>query len=137
MMQSNNPFQSFRENMRNMIENRDTRFSSHKKHMEALSEAQKTAMDMVKSISNMQQQYMKQAFDNASTMMRDMMSQGTSTVSWAKQGEHIKNHMTQSIDHGVNLAEMLGKSHKEICDSMKQSVEEQARKTVRKSTKVN
>lgn len=131
------PFEFFRENMRNMMESRDSRFSMHKQHMDALSEAQKTAMDVVKSISQMQQQYMKQTFDSVTSMMKDMMTQGMGPDMFSKYGENIKKYMNHSIDYGVNLAEMLGKSQKDICNSMKDTVEDRVRASMKKDKKVN
>lgn len=130
-----NPFQMFTESMKNFAGDRDSMIANHKKNIEALTEANKMAVEVMRNITQLQQQYIKQAFDSISGMMKDVMQNGMNQESWKKHTDQLKKHMNESIDHGVKVTTVLTKSQKDIYENMKARASEHLDEIKKASTK--
>ncbi len=117
-----NPAEFLKETMKKMSMDRESMLASQKKNMESITEASKMAADIMKNLSQLQQQYMKEAFENMSTMMKDMMSHGATQEGWKKHTENLKKHLSHAVDHGATVAAVISKSHKDAYTSMKEHI---------------
>lgn len=119
-----NPFQKVQENLKNLTGkiptlDKEAVMRSHKKNMEALTEANKMAIEVMKTIAKMQSQYVKQTFEDMSSIMRDAFSQPPSSKEAVeKHSTHAKAQAEKAFEHGANITATLAKSQKEIFDLM-------------------
>lgn len=124
---SQNPFQ----NMQDMVKDMSSRFTgsmdkesmmmSHRKNMEALTEANRMAVEVMKSIAQLQSQYVKQTFEDMTAIMKDTIAHPpASKEAVAKHAGHMKSQVEKAVDHGANVAGAIAKSQKEIFDLMHQ-----------------
>ncbi|WP_032112103.1 phasin family protein [Candidatus Paracaedibacter symbiosus] len=87
--------------------------------MEALTEANKMAIEVMKSIAQLQTQYVKQTFEDMSAIMRDVISHPpVSKEAIEKQSHHVKQQADKAFEHGSTISSTLAKSQKEIFDIM-------------------
>lgn len=102
--------------------------ASHRKNLDALTEANKMAVEVMKSITQLQGQYLKQAFEDFSAVMKDTMGNVASKETAEKHGQHVKDQIAKAMDHGSAITNTLAKSKKEIFELMhnrfSESVEE-------------
>lgn len=120
-----NPFEMWMDSMKNVTSGRDSLLSSYRKNMEALTETNKMVMETMRSATQLQQQYIKQAFSDLSSMMKEAMTAGNQHELWQKNSQHMKHQIDHTLDHGVQVANLLSQSHKEMCQAMKSHFEEQ------------
>lgn len=119
-----NPFEDIQEKMKSLGGkiphlDREAMMNSHKKNMEALTEANRMAVEVMKSIAQLQTQYVKQTFEDMSSIMKDMfVHPPMSKESVEKQSDHLKNQTNKAFEHGANISATLAKSQKEIFDIM-------------------
>lgn len=119
-----NPF-DFMASFKNMMQGKEDMLASQRKNIEALSEANRMAVDVIKNIAQLQQQYIKQTFETISGMMGEMMANPQSQETWKKSAETVQDQFNRSVQHGVNVTQVLSKSHKDIYDSMRNSLSQQ------------
>lgn len=122
MASQSNPYEFFSSMMKNLTVDRDALLSSHRKNIEALTEATKMASDVMRSLTQMQQQYVKQAFESMSSMVKENVNKGVNQDTFKQQAESFKNHMNQSLEHGVTVASVVSKSQKQLYEMMKDHV---------------
>jgi len=122
---SQNPFQSMQDMMKDMSQkmsgkiDKESMMMSHRKNMEALTEANRMAIEVMKSISQLQSQYVKQTFEDFSSVMKDAMAHPpASKEALNAHAGHIKTHMEKAMNHGSTVAKTLSESHKGIFDIM-------------------
>lgn len=119
-----NPFQKVQESMKEFTNkmpslDKEAMMSSHKKNMEALTEANKMAIEVMKSIAQLQTQYVKQTFEDMSSIMKDALAHPpASKEAVAKHSMHAKTQAEKAFEHGSNITATLAKSQKEIFDLM-------------------
>lgn len=130
--ENENHFEKAKENMKNFMGDRETRLHHHKKNIEALGETNKMATEVMRNVAQLQQQYIKQAFEGMSSMMKESAQHGVKKDAWQKHTEHLKEHITRSIDHRTNVAGVIAKSHKDMYEHIKGHVAEHM-KDVKKS----
>ena len=106
-------FRAFAEQGKSMMD-RDAMINNHRKNMDAMNDASKTAMDLLKSVTHLQNQYVRQAFEDFNTMMRDMMQSPQSPEQMEMQASRLKESMTKAIDHTSNVANIVVKTNSEI-----------------------
>lgn len=122
MASQSNPYEFFSEMMKNKTVDREQMISNHRKNIEALTQATKVASEMMRSVTQLQQQYIKQAFESMSSMMKDTMNQDKTQDRLKQHADTLKNRMNQSLEHGVTVSSMISKSQKQIYDMMKDHV---------------
>lgn len=122
---SQNPFQNMQDMMKDMSQkmtgniDKESMMMSHRKNMEALTEANRMAVEVMKSIAQLQSQYVKQTFEDMTSIMKDAMAHPpASKEAVAKHTGHVKSHVEKAVEHGSNIASTLAKSQKEIFDLM-------------------
>lgn len=95
--------------------NKEALMASHKKNLEALTEANKTAVEVMKSISQLQTQYLKQAFEDMTAMFRETAtSKADPKASWESHSEKMKHHISSAVEHGSAIASELLNSQKKM-----------------------
>jgi phasin family protein len=117
-MTAQKPFANMGEMFKHMPKvDKEEMMKSHRKNIEALSEAHTKAVDVMKSISQLQNEYMKKAFEDFSSSMKDAMkSKGKEAVE--KHTTNVKAHLTNAVEHGKTISTTLAKTQKEIFDLM-------------------
>lgn len=98
--------------------------ASQQKNLEMLNEANKTAVDVMKSITQLQGQYMRQAFDDMNNFIRTSMSMTPDQASMQYQGQKMQESIEKAVDHGKNVASMMTKSSQDMHERMKKRAEE-------------
>jgi hypothetical protein len=117
-----NPFEFLMNSMKSapMMINKEEIMMSHRKNIEALTEANKMALDVMKNVAQLQQQYIKQAFETMTTMMREVMAAPMNHEGhMSKNSEHMKKHLTTAVDHTASVVNIIAKTHKDIHEKMK------------------
>ncbi|AIK96021.1 phasin family protein [Candidatus Odyssella acanthamoebae] len=122
---SQNPFQNMQDMVKDMSSkvmgnmDKESMMMSHRKNMEALTEANRMAVEVMKSIAQLQSQYVKQTFDDMASIMKDAMAHPpVSKEAVAKHTDHVKSHVEKVVGHSSNVAGAIAKSQKEIFDLM-------------------
>lgn len=119
-----NPFQKVQENIKDFANkmpslDKEAIMRSHKKNMEALTEANKMAIEVMKSIAQLQSQYVKQTFEDMSLIMKDALAHPPASKEAAeKHSMHAKAQAEKAFEHGSSITATLAKSQKEIFDLM-------------------
>ena len=132
---SENHFEKAKETMKNFVGDRETMLHHHKKNIDALTEANKMAVEVMRNVTQLQQQYIKQAFESMSSMMKESTQHGVHKEAWKKHTERLKEHLTRSIDHGTNVAGVIAKSHKDMYEHVKSHVAEHMKDAKKSSEK--
>lgn len=131
-----NPFESIQDKMKSLGSkipqlDKEAMMNSHKKNLEALTEANKMAVEVMKSITQLQSQYVKQTFEDMSSIMKDMLSNAPmSKESVSKHSIHLKDQATKAFEHTTNISATLAKSQKEIFDLMHSRYHESAQEAL-------
>ncbi|WP_010302780.1 phasin family protein [Candidatus Odyssella thessalonicensis] len=122
---SQNPFQSMQDMMKDMSQkmasgiDKESMMLSHRKNMEALTEANRMAIEVMKSITQLQSQYVKQTFEDMASIMKDSMAHPpASKEAVAKHANHVKSQVEKAVSHSKNVAGTIANSQKEIFDLM-------------------
>ena len=96
---------------------KEAAFAKQRKNIESLTEANKMAIEVLKSISKLQSQYIRQTFEDMNEMMKDMIKIKTKE-DWEKQTDKMKDGMEKATEHGKNLMGILSQSNHSIFDVM-------------------
>ena len=114
---SQNPFQSMQDMMKDMSQkmtgnmDKESMMMSHRKNMEALTEANRMAVEVMKSITQLQSQYVKQTFEDFSSVMKDAGAHPpVSKEAMTNHAGHVKSQMEKAMSHGSNVAQTLANS---------------------------
>lgn len=115
--QSGNPamdmFKAFAQQGKTMMD-RDAMINNHRKNLDAMNDASKTAMDLLKSVTTLQNQYVRQAFEDFNTMLRDMVQTPQTPEQLEKQASRLKESMTKAMDHTSNVANIVVKTNSDF-----------------------
>lgn len=99
-------------------------FQAQRQNMESLNEASRLAVEVIKSISTLQTQYMRQTFDDMGAMMRDLVSKPSSPDAVPQQAIRLQNAMARTFDHSSNVANILMNSNQEMSKKSQHSMED-------------
>ena len=116
-------FKAFAKNSKEFFD-RDKMINNHRKNLDAMSETSKTAMELLKSVTNMHNQYAKQTFEDLSMMMRDFIKSPLSTENMNKNAERLKETVTKAVDHTSNMANIVVKHNSDFYKKAKMYAEE-------------
>ncbi len=130
-----NPWQEHQERMMGMAKdffqnpkapdvNPQQFLASQKKNLETLNEASKTAVDVMKSITQLQGQYMRQAFEDMNAFMRTAMTMSPDQAGAQYQSQKLQESLEKAVDHGKNVASVVAKSGKNIQERIQKRAEE-------------
>lgn len=99
--------------------------AGNKKNMEALSDANKMAVEVLKSISQLQSQFVRQTFDDFNKLMQGVMAQKPgSPMDFSAPTECMKNTISKAVEHAGKVGEVLKNSGGQIHAHMKGCMEE-------------
>ena len=97
----------------------------HKKNLEALTDANKMAVEVMKSISELQGQFVRQTFEDMNTMIRENMSyKPGEKKDFSVSADSFKNSIQKAVEHAGKVGEVLKKSGSEIHAHLKNHMEE-------------
>ena len=119
-----NNFQKAKETIKTIskkmpVLDKEAMMSSHKKNMEALTEANKMAVEVMKSIAQLQSQYVKQTFEDMKSIMQEVKTHPKpSKEAIETHSYYMKDQIQKAFDHGTKITATLAKSQKEIFDTM-------------------
>ena len=105
-------FKNFTSNMPKV--DREQILKSHRKNLEALSEAQKMAFEVIKNIAQLQAQFVRQTFEEMNESMREVIHNPTSREKLSAHVDTVKKSMSKAIDHHSNLSDILLKSNLDV-----------------------
>lgn len=98
---------------------------NHKKNLEAISEANKIAIDVLKSLAKMQSEFVKQTFEEMNAMMRTAMTQKPGQpIDLSKCSDGLQHSLQRAFEHSKNVGSVMFNSGKEIHTKMKTRAEE-------------
>lgn len=98
---------------------------NHKKNLESISEANKIAIDVIKSLAKMQSDFVKQTFEDMNAMMRTAMTQKPGQpIDMSQYSDTLQHSMHRTLEHSKNVGHVLSNSGKEIHTKMKDRFEE-------------
>lgn len=134
---SKDPFKDMIDMMKEMGEksmqsfDKESLMKSHQRNIEALTEANRMAIDVMKSIATLQSQYIKQSFEDMTKIMRDMMGQPFDKNMdpkevLTKQSNVMGDQVSRAFEHTSNVTSMLARSQKDIFDNMQKHYYENA-----------
>jgi phasin family protein len=113
-------FKTFAASMRKPKIDREAMMENHRKNLEAMNDANKMAMEVIKAIAQLQSQYVKQTFEEMNSALREMMAakKPEAENQWETHASKIKDAMTKAIDHTASIANVVVKSHRDIHGKM-------------------
>lgn len=98
---------------------------NHKKNLEAIGEANKIAVDVLKSLAKMQTEFVKQTFEDMNAMMRKAMTQKPSQpIDISQYSDTLQHSLQRTFEHTKNVGNVLSNSSKEIHARAKDRFEE-------------
>lgn len=98
-----------------MIVDRETMLKQHRKNLEAFNNCNAMALEVMKSIGQLQTQFLKQAFEEIATSMKDFV-QNTDKKDMSHHTDTMHNQVKRWTDYGTNVSSLLSKSHRQMYD---------------------
>jgi phasin family protein len=92
---------------------------SQRKNVEALTSANKQALEGVQAVVARQSEILRETMEEASTAVTELSSAGSPTQMAAKQGELIKQAFEKALANMRELTEMTAKSNTEAFNTLK------------------
>jgi hypothetical protein len=100
-------------------------FNTYRENLNTMSEANRMAMEIMKSIAHIQSQYIKQVFDDFGQMIREnaeaqqTAEKGNTSTDPA---QHFKKAMNRAFDHSAQIADILINSNHELFQTAKKTI---------------
>ncbi len=98
--------------------------TTQRKNIEALTEANKTAVECMQTVSRRQVEIMRESMEELSTMMKEMMTEGGPEDKMAKQTELMQEGFERTLKHMRELSDMMAKANAEAVDIVSKRVSE-------------
>lgn len=97
----------------------------HKKNIEALTDANKMATEVLKSIAQLQGQFVKQAFADINQAMQDVASKKDENADkLSASADAMKQTFTKALEHAGQIGNVLKNSGNQIHARMKEHAED-------------
>lgn len=110
--------------------------ASHRKNIEALSKAQKSAFEAAKNVSEAHQNYLSKAFTDMKTHFKELSDAKTVEEKIETHARRLKDSFEMAMSHGSAVSQTCAKARKEATDAlharMKEGAEE-AKKMAQKT----
>ena len=103
---------------------RDELINNHRKNLEAMNDANKMAMDVMKTVTTLQSQYIKQTFEDFTAIIREMSQKPLSADGLQNQSSRLKESVSKAVDHTSALANIIVKSNGEFYKKMQNNMNE-------------
>ncbi|CAO5676185.1 MAG: hypothetical protein NEHIOOID_00656 [Holosporales bacterium] len=120
------PQEMFKEMPKMSIEDREKVLQLHRKNMETLSEANKMAVDVMRQITQMQGQFMRQTFEEIDEVIRENLAYKNVTPQeqMAKNTQRVQNAVQRAVEHSGNMSQIMLKSNQELFKNVQNQFEE-------------
>jgi hypothetical protein len=121
-------FQTFANSCKGPHVDRETLMNNHKKNMEAMNDANKMAVEVLKSIAQLQTQYTRQTFEDMNKIMQEL-SNSSKNQQWTapNNASHVRNMMMRAFDHSQDVSNIMAQSNQKLYgnfqDHMNESME--------------
>lgn len=98
-------------------------FNTYRENLNVMGEANRMAMEIMKSIAHIQSQYMKQVFDDFGQMIRENAEpQENASENKSDPSQHFKKAMNRAFDHSAQIADILINSNHELFQNAKKTI---------------
>lgn len=94
--------------------NFDAMMTSHQKNVEALNAAQQAAADVFRGLINLNTQYWRSMFDDATTNGRTMMNNGNPEEKMQQHANAVKSCADKAWNHSREVSDMLNQSTSKV-----------------------
>lgn len=132
-----NPFESMTDMLKDIQKNAmgsmnsEALMKSHRRNLEALTEANHMAVEVMKSIAKMQSQYIKQSFEDMSSIMKGVVAQPKGEKPAMKDvlnrnADIVKDQVHRAFEHSSNVTDLISRSQREMFDRMQERYQEGA-----------
>ena len=102
----------------------DAIMASQRKNIEALTAANRLALEGVQAVAQRQAEILRQTMEETSKMVSDLMAAGTPEDRVAKQADLMKSAFEKALSNMRELAEMIAKSNTEAAEVISKRVSE-------------
>lgn len=102
----------------------ESAMATQRKNMEALTQANQLAVEGVQAVTRRQVEIARQAFDEASTMLRDMTQPTAPDMRVAKHAEIAKQAFEKGVANARELTELMTKAQTEAFEVLSKRVTE-------------
>lgn len=128
-----NPHQGFNSMFKNFAKmkvpgmdalDKDTFMNNQRQNMEAISDANKMAVEVMRSLANLQSQYMRQTFDDFGNMMREAMANPASPENVNRQNEALQKTMKRTMEYSTNMGDILVGSGQQIAGKAQNHIQD-------------
>jgi len=110
---SQNDFSKLFENYQTMPFDLQSLMETQRKNAQAVSEAQRIAMENLQTIAQRQGEIISQMVEDNSIIAKELISEGTPEEKIAKNAELFKSAYERSVKNMAELSEMLNQSNQE------------------------
>lgn len=111
--QDANPFEFFQK-MKAPDVDYEALMASHKKNLDVLAEAQKSALETMKTITALQSDFARQAMEDAGSQMKTLMTAKTVEERMQLANSGVKQGIERWLAHSRDIADHWSKTSKEI-----------------------
>jgi len=111
--------------------------ASQRKNIEALTQANKLAIEGIQTVARRQSEILRQGFEEATAQMRELMQPSSPQDRVAKHTELAKSSLEKAISNARELAEIVAKAQSEAFDVINRRMTEgmdEVRNLVSKTT---
>lgn len=102
----------------------DALMAAQQKNIEAISNANKLAVEGMQAIGKRQAELFQQTIEEAQKTLGDLMKQGAPEDRVAKQAEVVKSAIERAVTNMREISEMLAKSNQEAFDIINKRIGE-------------
>jgi len=102
----------------------ETIMASQRKNIEALTKANQLAIEGLQTVARRQAEILRGGFDEASSLMREIMQTQSTEDRVARQTEAAKKSVERALSNARELAEIVAKAGNEAFDVIKSRVGE-------------
>lgn len=103
---------------------REALLNNHKRNMEAIGEASRMAIDVMRSLGELQTQFMRQAFEDISAMAQQGISAPLGPDAFNRQTEAMQNTFKRAQEHASNIGRVFHKAGQEAQHQTQKQMEE-------------
>ena len=98
--------------------------AAQRRNIEALSQANQLAVEGVQAVARRQVEIARQAFEDVSTMFRELAQPSSTEDRIAKNTEYAKQMLEKSINHGREITMLATKAGSEAADVLRKRASE-------------
>lgn len=123
----NNPFEFFKDMKMPSIDY-EALLAIQRQNLEALANTQKSAMEAIKTIAGLQQEYAKNAIEQANQALKQVMSAKSLDEQMKIHGESVKAGLQDWMKHAQQVGQHWTETHKNFQDDVSASFKQNVKK---------